>query len=55
MKKFKIKTKALMEQTYIIEAETEEQAKQIAIDNTEDVVEQTVVGQAEILEVVETE
>jgi hypothetical protein len=50
---YKIKTRALMEQTYNIEAEDEKDARRIALDNTKDIVEQTQVGEGEILSVEE--
>ncbi len=53
MKKFLVKTKALMEQTYSIEAENEEEARKIALENTEDVIDQTVVETGEVLSVEE--
>lgn len=51
MKKYIVKTRALMEQTYVIEAESEEEAKKIALENTEEVTEQTVVETGEVLSV----
>ncbi len=38
-----------MEQTYIIEAENETEAQKIALENTEDFIEQSQVGSGEVL------
>jgi hypothetical protein len=44
-----ITTKATMKQKYLIEAETQEEAEKIALENTEDIIEQTQVDDGEIL------
>ena len=54
-KAYLVKTKAVMEQTYKIEAKSEEEAKKIALENTADVIDQTVVGEAEVLSLEEVE
>ncbi len=48
---FVVKTKALMETTYNIEAYNEQEAIKIATENTADVVDQTVIGDVEILSI----
>jgi len=50
MAKYKIKTKAEMVQVYIVEAETEEKAKEIALSNVNDVIEQTQITSGEVIE-----
>jgi hypothetical protein len=52
---FIVKTRALMEQTYHIEAENEEEAKRIALENTEDVIDQAQIDAGEVLEINEAE
>ncbi len=52
---YSVKTKAMMEQTYNIEAENEEEAKKIALENTQDVIDQTQVGAGEVLSITEVE
>jgi hypothetical protein len=55
MKTYLIKTKAFMEQSYNIEAESKEKAEEIALENTQDVIDQTVIGDVEILSTEEVE
>ena len=40
-----------MEQTYLIEARTEEEAKKIALSNTQNVIDQTQIDSGEILRI----
>jgi len=54
-KTFVIKTRALMEQSYIVKADTKEEAEIIALQNTLDITEQTQIDSGEILEVIEVD
>lgn len=51
MEKYEVKTMAVMEQTYHIEAESEDDAKRIALQNTEEIIEQTQVNSGDIISV----
>lgn len=50
-----IKTRAVMEQTYQIEAPSKEEAEKIALENTQDIVSQTQIDSGEIVSVDEVE
>jgi hypothetical protein len=50
---FLVKTKAVMEQSYKIEAPSKEEAEKIALENTQDIIEQTQVDAGEVLSVEE--
>jgi hypothetical protein len=55
MKTYLVSTRAEFEQTYKIEAENEEKAKEIALENTEDFYEQTQISTGEVLAIQEIE
>lgn len=55
MKTYLVSTKAEFEQTYKIEAENEEEAQKIALENTEDVIDQTQTNNGEVLEIQEVD
>lgn len=53
MKEYIVCTKATMEQAYKIHASSVEEAKRIALENTEEFFDQTVVGDSEVLSVMD--
>lgn len=50
MATFRIKTEAKMQQVYNIEAETKEEAEKIALENTQDFIEQTQISPGVVID-----